>query len=520
MDDLLEVTMTAPAEAAGRSSAVRMQGLTVLGLAAAFGVAFLGIGMLLDARRDAWQQAAQAADNLSISLAREISRSIGVYDISLKGTAAALDIPGLDKVSPAIRQAALFDKATRAEYLGSLLVVDAAGKIIDSSITLDRPPPNVADREHFQVQQRRADAGLFISRAFGNRLEAGGAIIALSRRVSGPDGSFKGIVVGGMRVAYFQSVFSQFALGANGSLMLLRDDGHLVAHQPDLPGDTDRDISRSEIFTAARSAPSGRFELESEIDHVTRFYTFRRVGDLPLILIVGESVDTVYAAWRHKAIVLGAVLAVLAGVTLALFLLLRRELLRRSSAEAALLRSTERLSVLAATDGLTGTANRRTYDGVLQSEWHRAIRSREPIALLMLDIDYFKLYNDRYGHPDGDRALRAVAACIRDCVRRPGDLVARYGGEEFAVLLPDTDRAGALHLAEQIRAAVAGLAMPHAGSPLGVLTVSIGAAVERPDEGEEPDVLVQAADEALYAAKRGGRDRVGVGGRPLHVVPA
>lgn len=162
-------------------------------------------------------------------------------------------------------------------------------------------------------------------------------------------------------------------------------------------------------------------------------------------------------------------------------------------------------------DGLTGVANRRRFDEQLQSECERAMRDDEPLSLLMIDVDHFKRYNDRYGHPAGDLCLQQVATAVQGLVRRPADHVARYGGEEFAMLLPQTDLTGATHLAERVVAAVEALCIPHEGSPpRRVVTVSVGVASARrtPDAHHtalSAEALIGAADQALYAAKAAGR---------------
>ena len=173
------------------------------------------------------------------------------------------------------------------------------------------------------------------------------------------------------------------------------------------------------------------------------------------------------------------------------------------------LRSEQRsLEMLALSDALTGVGNRRAFDNAIAQEWRRALRSRQPLSLLMIDIDEFKVLNDRYGHPAGDRCLRLVASELQRLVKRPADLLARYGGEEFAVLLADTEPAGAMALAEQLREVVQALQIENAGSRLQVVSVSIGVASLRPDDNAPAATLVQAADEALYQAKRQGRNRV------------
>lgn len=168
---------------------------------------------------------------------------------------------------------------------------------------------------------------------------------------------------------------------------------------------------------------------------------------------------------------------------------------------------------LSSVDGLTSVANRRMFDEALTREWSRGVRHASQLSLLMCDVDYFKQYNDSYGHQAGDECLKTVAQTLAARVKRPTDLVARYGGEEFAVLLPDTDAEGALKLAEAMRQAIQALGANHAGSPLGSVTMSVGVASMIAGRSEPGSAgLVKAADEALYEAKRGGRNRIVLGG--------
>ena len=188
-------------------------------------------------------------------------------------------------------------------------------------------------------------------------------------------------------------------------------------------------------------------------------------------------------------------------------------------AEAALLRMTDQLKQLATTDGLTGLVNRRAFDEALASEVARARRAKSPLAVLMVDVDKFKAYNDHYGHPAGDEVLKAVAQCLKGSVRRPGDLVARYGGEEFVVVLPNTDEDAAFFVADAFREALHVLKLPHTGSERGMVTASVGIAALTPEDiGLDGPTLVGRADEALYTAKHAGRDRV-TGWRARHPAP-
>ncbi len=184
---------------------------------------------------------------------------------------------------------------------------------------------------------------------------------------------------------------------------------------------------------------------------------------------------------------------------------------RTASLEIAMM-ELERLACL---DGLTQIANRRRFDEYLEQEWARSRREGSSISLIICDVDFFKLFNDTYGHKAGDECLCSVAAAINTSTRRPGDLAARYGGEEFAVILPDTDAEGALHVAESLRSKIHALAIPHrASSVAGHVTLSMGIASMIPKRSAAPGTLIVLADEALYGAKALGRDRIIVSPHP------
>jgi diguanylate cyclase (GGDEF)-like protein len=171
-------------------------------------------------------------------------------------------------------------------------------------------------------------------------------------------------------------------------------------------------------------------------------------------------------------------------------------------------RLNDELGTLARQDPLSGLANRRAFDENLAVEWNRAHRQHTDIALLMIDVDHFKLYNDTYGHPAGDSCLARVAAVLAGNMRRPGDMAARYGGEEFALLLPGTDGQGASEVAQRLLAQIDALALPHASSPTAAhVTISIGIAAGIPPSEKDATQLIDDADAALYQAKRSGRHR-------------
>lgn len=180
----------------------------------------------------------------------------------------------------------------------------------------------------------------------------------------------------------------------------------------------------------------------------------------------------------------------------------------RKKTEEELVRLQHELHELSFKDGLTGVANRRMFDSVLELEWANARRHRQPLSLLLLDIDYFKQFNDLYGHLAGDECLKQVATTLSGAATRARDFVARYGGEEFVIILPETDAAAARMVAARCREQIAALAIPHGNSPIGpILTLSLGGGTIVPDHAREPKSFIDAVDRLLYRAKEQGRNR-------------
>lgn len=169
----------------------------------------------------------------------------------------------------------------------------------------------------------------------------------------------------------------------------------------------------------------------------------------------------------------------------------------------------KRLEAISTVDSLTNLANRRYFDDALQRELLRAQRAKTSISLIMLDIDFFKQYNDEYGHLAGDNCMRLISTVLQENVKRPGDMAARYGGEEFCIIMPDTDQQGAIKLAEQIKKEVESLKIPHVKSGIADhVTVSMGTATTVPGPHFTPNTLINAADKALYTAKKDGRNLI------------
>lgn len=192
-------------------------------------------------------------------------------------------------------------------------------------------------------------------------------------------------------------------------------------------------------------------------------------------------------------------------------MIVARDISYQKQAERMILEMNQTLKEISFKDGLTNIANRRSMDDYLESEWQQAIQLNRPISIILIDIDFFKLYNDTYGHVAGDRCLIEVTTCIKDTLTRSSDLVARYGGEEFAVILPQTESYEAVHIAELIRSRVALLQIPHSSSAVcSSVTISLGVVTLTPNQNSDSREALKLADQALYEAKHRGRNCVSV----------
>lgn len=482
-----------------RSSRVFVWSATSFGLVVLLSF-FAAIGY--DFYRSTRMMNEQAAMNVATLMEQDIARNIELYDLSLQSVLDGVNDPDVLYQEPGLRQKILFDRSATAPGLGSIVALDAKGDVILDSLSFPPRVDNLSDREFFLVHRDRDlanDTKLYVSQPFMSRVQNVWAI-SVSRRINKPDGSFAGAVSGTIKLDYFQHLFDKVAMGKSDTIVLLRDDGTLMARNSAVAAAVGANWRSAPIFTYLDRA-QGSFVSNKSDDGVGRLYAFHRIGNLPLVVVVGISTNQILAPWRTKMLVLAAIFAIMASSVLALVWMLEGELLRRAAAEKA-------AAELARTDALTKLANRRWFDEEMSRKWAWAVRNGRPMSLLMIDVDHFKLFNDTYGHQAGDLALTAIAAVIDAAIRRPDDLAARYGGEEFAVLLPDTDRQGATGIAEAISEQVRALQIDHITGPKAV-TISIGVAAAQPRSSmAKAALLIRDADAALYRAKHEGRNTV------------
>jgi diguanylate cyclase (GGDEF)-like protein len=460
-------------------------------VATVIGFSAICANVMFDMRRGEEELARQTLENLAAGIDADIGRNIELYDQSLRAVSSNLVMPELKGVSKPILHLILFDHAATAKHFGAIQVFDASGQLTIDASSLDPRPEDRSDEEYFQVHRNNPDEGLFISRPM---LHRGSYSIVLSRRISDAEGRFLGVVAGSIRFSYFHELFDRLNLDPDDTITVLRRDRTIIMRKPfdlDVIG---KNMASVRTWNPENLKAQGSYAGQGPVDAIPRLFV-RRASTGPFYVVVGKPLDAIFRLWQREVTRIGAIMVALVLFVFGTTLFLAREIGRRAQAE-------DKLEEMATTDALTGLKNRRKFDAEMDVEWRRAARNKTPVALLMIDADHFKTYNDSYGHQAGDQVLVGIAICISDSIRRAGDCTARFGGEEFAVLLPGISTIDALGVAENIRRKV-----EHWSEDPVVMTVSIGVASMIPVAGLDWSHLIEAADKALYAAKANGRNQ-------------
>lgn len=448
--------------------------------------------------RDSAIRATQATVlNLASSLAQHAGDTFEIADTVLSGLAWwGRDVGMQDE--PLSRFLAA--EAGRSERIHGLFVYDADGRWVGSSLPVTPTLLNNSDREYFQHHLHNDDDAPYIGPPIRSRSD-GSWILTLSRRLEDRQGRFAGVALATIQLEYFERYYRGFNVGSEGTIGMTDLRGDVLVRIPD---GAQRSIRDTEVFRLMRSKERGAITYSSPIDGIPRISGFATAPGFPLQILAGFSQREALKSWRHAArqrvviTVLGVALLLGAGIWLDLQL-------KRAH------RNERLLAEQAQVDGLTGIANRRTLDRGLALRVQEASSQARALSLLMIDVDYFKRYNDTYGHAQGDECLKRIAQMLEDNTREL-DLVARYGGEEFAVVLSDCDLQTATAQAARLCDAARALALPHAASEVAdVVTLSIGVAAMERGQRFTPVELVARADLALYAAKQAGRDRWSAG---------
>lgn len=471
-------------------------------------------------------QMSVATSNLARAMAQQADDTIKEADTALIGIVERVEYDGTGPAAIERLRKVLATQVAELPQLDALHVYDGEGNWVANSRHAVPENLNNASRPYFVFHRTHEERGPHISVPVKSRTN-GKLLIPVSRRINHADGSFAGVALATIEVDFFNKFYDSLDIGQAGAVALVLETGTMMTRRPYSTDMVGRDMRETGLFRAyVAEGSAGTTEIKSAQDGVTRLNSFRSLTNYPLFVAAALSKDEVLAAWwRDTLWHTGGVILL---VSLAGFVGWRliKQVELRTKAEGELRRARDALETLNKTlnrlameDGLTGLANRRQFDVTLDNEFSRAMRETSTLALILMDVDRFKQYNDIYGHAAGDECLQLIGRTIASLAsRRPGDLAARYGGEELAVLLPNTDVAGAAVLAERIRSAVRELKIVHAGSSDGFVTLSAGVEAFIPVLGQgQPKELIKAADKALYEAKTAGRNRVCTTTRPTLV---
>ncbi|MGE5476669.1 MAG: putative bifunctional diguanylate cyclase/phosphodiesterase [Bacteroidales bacterium] len=487
-------TKTAPVSAANNTASLAQRLLVGMVLLCLWGGFAILLAFDLKASRDSeYQTVARDAGNLTRLLERQLGGTVEKIDVVLRE--AARDYAGemAGGAGTLGREAGNRDLLRRMESIPeaqeqSLRIIAADGSVMWSAgASASLPKVHVGDRAYFLKQKSDADAGMVISEPILSRF-TGKWVMTLSRRLPSPDGSFIGLVQTAIRADHIQSLFESLNLGDNASVGLYDTDMRLIARHPVEPEQLGKAYALTQIMDGLKAGHvTGNYSVASRVDGVQREYTWRKMDNVPFVLLVGLAPQDFLAAWRRKALFYAISLFAMT-VELGGLIWLARKF------------SHDRISYLVSHDSLTDLPNRQQLEEHLPE---RPGESATAMALLALDLDHFKNINDTLGHDVGDRLLRALAERLRSSLRDT-DTVTRQGGDEFVVLLKGAQ--GSAVVAQRAGNLLDTVARPFLidGHEL-VTTASIGIALY-PADGDDLGTLLKNADTALHQAKAAGRN--------------
>jgi len=480
--------------------------LLVLGLATWF---------IAAAHQTQLREAQVANTNVARMIAVQVESTLKTADVALVNVVERVEHDGIRGAALDRLQAHLAAVAATSQELHGLFVYGADGTWLATSLGRPAAGSN-SDREYFQYHRTHPGRALHVGPPIRSR-STSVWVIPVSRRIDATDGSFAGVALVTLKVDFFERIYEELDIGKTGTVLLTLNDGTVLYRRPFVDKLIGTNLSPGSSLQSLYRQPSGSAILVSSVDRIERLYSYRRVRGFPFVVTVGRTKNELLGSWQRASMLIGAAALLVCAMAALLANRLFRQIVIRDQLDRQLRARSDDLEqhnvglqVLAHTDKLTGIANRLMFDTVLERELKRAQRGDVCLSLVLLDVDYFKKFNDRYGHPAGDSCLRGVGRVLAQQIIRAGDLAARYGGEEFAVILPSTDRSGAIAVAERIRMEILALAVAHADAPAGVVSASLGVATVAAGQETQlrPADLIARADARLYEAKRGGRNTV------------
>jgi diguanylate cyclase (GGDEF)-like protein len=454
---------------------------------------------------DTEQRAYKASSDVTLVVERQIQETVRSVDSIIDNTVKEIqDAGSLDAIQNKRFWEELKDNCISLTGCEAIGIANTSGKlVVDTAYEVSKL--NVSGREFFQEAIRTRK--LFISPAVIARLPNNPSIFVISKPIYDSNGELLYVILVGMKTSHLTGFYSLLGFGFSPTVSIFKGNGDLVSRNPGMSEQIGKNNSKSQIFTELLpKAPSGTYLSHSKLDGLTRLAAYKAVPKLDLVIFAGIETPVAFKQWEVRATRMVATIGGLLMFTIAAFYFAYSSMVEA----ARLQRKNEKLDELSNVDELTGIGNRRIFETTLKQEWSRYKRHKVHMAVLLIDVDYFKPYNDNYGHQEGDKTLHKVAQALQECIRRPTDLIARYGGEEFVAIL-NNDESGAVLMAETIRKKIESLAIKHEFSAVSeVITVSIGVATTNSTNAKHAENLVHEADLALYKAKHAGRNSISV----------
>ncbi|SFE56916.1 diguanylate cyclase (GGDEF) domain-containing protein [Phytobacter palmae] len=484
-------------------------------------VAFLIVSVLLTFQ--IFSARTQTINELNINVIN-LSRTLDTYsegvirqgEMIIKTISSMTEIYGIKQPEIERIRTLLSDQTTFIEQLNNIVIYDDKGNEILAMRNIPRWGRNGADRSFFIYHRNNLSKDIYIGPPVISRT-TGKWVITISKRLEDENRMFRGVVVLTLNIENFLETYGKLDIGKNGSISLISDSGTLMIRFPFNEKFTGKIFSDSLLFTSyLKKSDSGTATVISRVDHIERIFAFQKNKRYGLVTTVAVSTDEALNSWRHHAEILGATIIFLIGCAFFSGGYVFKEISKRmqlnkelANAKESLLSANAQLKEMASVDSLTGLANRREFDHAFPKIIQDCAINKKSISLLLIDIDFFKNYNDKYGHLSGDECLRKVAGIIKESLTDLNAVAARYGGEEFVVILPEAEPELAKNIAESITHNIISEKLIHEASPFGVVSVSTGvssaAATDIDDDGTS---LIESADTALYRAKYSGRNQV------------
>lgn len=494
-------------------------GMTLLAFLALSGVIFVAISgwSFLSSYQRQLGEAEHSVMNLSVAMSRQAEDTFLPVELAIGDILRRIDgnISTLD--SEKIKNILNEHRALLPQLMGFYLF-DDRGNLLASTRDGGEQVPifNASNRDYFILHKQYGKDGLYIGRttiSYVTNLP----VIPISLRISGADGTFKGVFVATIDQRYFSKFYSYFNLDSSTVISLLNLDGNAVFFHPGNPRYTGQNFSSGTLLSkAVKKSPGGYGIWRTRLDSQVRIVGYQQLKRYPLVMVASVEKAALQRRWLAdnlpamllNAVVLLAMLAlgwrVLNQVRLTVLQQRNLSKLHQEETDKNLV-----LQQLALLDPLTRLANRRLFDRYLEQSLAQVAEDDQLLSLIMLDVDFFKRYNDTYGHVEGDQCLGRIATALNGLPLPADALVARYGGEEFAVILPHVTGEQAAEYGEAMVAGIRELAIPHVGSklPQQRVTVSVGVYARSSSNLCDGLLLKEGADQALYLAKQQGRDR-------------